>query len=67
MSFFVILENRAYAHHKHGEPYPRFALVQDDVQTLATYPTEREAHQAADRTLFGREGWYEIYDTDRTA
>lgn len=62
--FFVILENRAYSQHIPGEPYPRFPLLQDVYGALALFDSRYDADMTADKTPFGHQGWYEVYDLD---
>jgi hypothetical protein len=54
--FFVLLQNPSNG--------VRFALVDEDCYSVAMFRTVDEARNAADKTLFGSSGYYEVYSTD---
>jgi hypothetical protein len=40
----------------------RFALVEEDGQSVMMFDNIWQAHEAANKTLFGAHGSYDIYD-----
>lgn len=55
MKYFILLQNPSNG--------ARFAMVDQDPDVVAMYPTVDAADDAAKRTLFGSHGYCEIYST----